>query len=186
MSYIIALACVVVFALGNPQSQSLWLWPVGESNHHAWQWITYGFSHGGWLHLVFNIIALISFGPTLEREWGHLKFTLAYTVTLVVAGLVQSAITNAPLVGASGALFGLFAAYTLAKPHARIVSPLLFPMAAWKVLALYALLSTLALVFHWLPGLAHAAHLSGMALGCVWNLAFNFKDDSTHIERKRD
>lgn len=117
------------------------------------------------LHLVVNMLALLSFGPALERAWGHGKFLLCYVVAAVVAGILQSTISNAPCVGASAALFALFTAWVCANPRKRVISIIPWPLQAWQVLLVYAAASAAALAFGWLAGIAHAAHLAGMVIG---------------------
>lgn len=180
MTVYIALLCLFVFLIGSPQA--LWLWPVDSEHYAWWQWITYGFVHGNVLHLGVNLLALFSFGPTLERQWGRWRFTGMYLGTVFIAGVLQMVATktNAPLVGASGALFGLFAAYVVAKPKAKITSIFVMPIPAWVLLLVYTAVTMAAIVFHWFGNIAHVAHLAGIAAGiggaCVLNPVSHKRD----------
>ena len=75
-----------------------------------WRLITYGYEHGGLWHILFNMLALSQVGPFLEREFGGKRFFAAYTLALLGGGVADLLIRPhlfAPIVGASGALFGL-------------------------------------------------------------------------------
>jgi len=173
LTWLLLTLTILVHAMGTPPA--LWLWPLASEEFRPYQLVTYAFTHGNWLHLFVNVLALMSFGPALERTWGRGKFLVCYTVCAVGAGLIQASMGEVPLVGASGALFGLFAAYVFQHPHRPILSLLLWPLPAWLVLALYVLLSALAWAFEWLTGFAHLAHIGGAATGLLFALAYNDK-----------
>ncbi len=86
-----------------------------------WQLITYGYQHGGLLHILFNLLTLSQVGPFLEREFGGRRFFSAYTLALLGGGLADVFVRGHALttiVGASGALFGLIG-LGLAYAHFR-------------------------------------------------------------------
>jgi membrane associated rhomboid family serine protease len=157
---------VAVYLCGNPQV--LWLWPATSPNYHWWQLLTYLLVHGGPLHLALNMLALLSFGPSLERSWGRMRFLGGYALCGAVAGVVQSDLAHAPTVGASAALFGLLAAWTLANPRRKILSVIPLPLPAWLVLLLYLAMTLVAAALGWLPGVAHAAHFTGASVGFMY------------------
>ena len=75
-----------------------------------WQLITYGYEHGGLLHIIFNMVTLSQVGPFLERQFGGRRFFTVYTLALIgggVADVFYPRTGGALIVGASGALFGL-------------------------------------------------------------------------------
>lgn len=83
------------------------------------------FLHGGWLHLLGNVLYLHIFGDNVEDRLGHLRFMLFYLAVGAVAGVAQVLIdpTSAvPIVGASGAIAGVTGAYFLFYPRARVVT----------------------------------------------------------------
>ena len=106
------LATVAVFVLqllfGAALTDWLALWPLhsqGRSPFEAigtfmpWQLLSYGFVHGDFMHLFFNMLALFMFGPPLEAVWGERRFATYYLVGIVGAGLCQlavSALTGSP------------------------------------------------------------------------------------------
>ena len=154
---------IAVYVLGNPLS--LALRPIPSELFHPYQLLTYALLHGGPLHLAVNMVALLSFGPALEKEWGHWRCLACYALAAAFGGCTQALVTHQPVVGASAALVGLFAAYVINKPKARIMTLFPWPSPAWFVLVAYAGLSRAAYLLDWMLGLAHVAHLGGMMVG---------------------
>jgi membrane associated rhomboid family serine protease len=156
------------------------LWPIGPSPYadvagfEPWQLITYGFLHGSLMHIGFNMLALWMFGGQIEELLEARPFALYYFVCMVGAAIAQLLVAHYwtggyyPTLGASGAIFGLLLAYGLMYPHARIM--LLFPpipMPAWLFVIGYGVLELILGVTGTQAGVAHFAHLGGMAVGFV-------------------
>lgn len=160
---VLIIACVVGYFLSH--ADGLALWPYGSPQNRWWQYDTYLFLHAGFLHLAINMIALLSFGPTIERAWGSGTFLACYLSAGILGGAVQSLFSAGPIVGASAAIFGLFAAYAMVKPEAKLLSVFLYSMRVRLVLALYIALSLLAIVMGWAASVAHVAHVVGALVG---------------------
>jgi membrane associated rhomboid family serine protease len=134
-----------------------------------WQLVTYAFLHGGLLHLFFNMFALYMFGSAIEQVFGARRYVVFYFVSVLSAAITQlivAALTEGvyPTIGASGAVFGLLLAYGMYFPHNRVM--LLFPpipMRARVFVVVYAVLELFLGVTGSQPGVAHFAHLGGMA-----------------------
>ncbi|GAA0705901.1 rhomboid family intramembrane serine protease [Dokdonella soli] len=156
------------------------LWPLGPSQFadvpgfEPWQVVTYGFLHGGFTHIAFNMLALWMFGGAIENLFGSRPFALYYFVCVIGAALTQLAVVHFftggfyPTLGASGGIFGLLLAYGMMYPHARIM--LLFPpipMPAWLFVTGYGAIELFLGVTGTQAGVAHFAHLGGMAVGFV-------------------
>jgi membrane associated rhomboid family serine protease len=142
--------------------------------------LTSMFLHGGWLHLVGNMLFLYVFGDNVENRMGRVRFALFY----LAAGYLATygfAFANPDdtqsLVGASGAISGALGAYLYLYPRARVTSvfpflffvPLRFP--AWVVLGFWFVLQWLAAqTARGGPGVAYLAHVVGFAFGflCAW------------------
>ena len=155
---------------GSLLTELMALWPIGE-NFMPWQIVTYAFLHGNFPHLLFNMFGVYMFGADLERVWGPRRYLVFYMVSAVAAALTQltvAALTGAgyPTVGASGAVFGLLLAFAMVYPR-RMVVPLFppIPMRAPIFVALYGGLELLLGVTGSQAGVAHFAHLGGMAGG---------------------
>lgn len=172
------------YALGNEALASLMLWPwsgaVYDPSGSApafmpWQLLSYGFLHGGPMHLGFNMLALVMFGAPLEYVWGTKRFLTFFLVCVFGAGLCQLGVGSwsvaqgampYPTLGASGGVFGLLLGYGLLFPNQRVM--LLFPpipMKARTLVILYGLFELGAGFNGWMPGVAHFAHLGGMLFG---------------------
>jgi len=159
--------------LGGAALDSLALWPLG-SGFMPWQVLSYAFVHANLLHLLFNMWGVFMFGSDLERTWGprrYLSYYLACAVSAAAAQLLVGALTGAqyPTVGASGALFGLLLAFAMVFPN-RTVMPLFppIPMRAPVFVAVYGILELVLGVTGTQAGVAHFAHLGGLAGGFLF------------------
>lgn len=144
--------------------------------------VTAMFMHGGWLHILGNMLFLWVFGDNIEDRLGHLAFFLFYLVAGVVATIIQGVIEPAsvvPVLGASGAVAGVLGAYLIWFPGAtvRVVIPLFIlifiplPIPAWimigvwfaqNLLAGYATIADAAAPDQ---GVAWFAHIGGFVFG---------------------
>lgn len=137
------------------------------------------FLHGGWLHLIGNMLYLWIFGDNIEDRMGHVRFLVFYLacgVAAVFAQAVPAPQSVVPMVGASGAISGVLGAYLLLFPRARVLVlvPLGFVLqvirlpAVW-VLGLWFLVQLLSSLMA--PagegGVAFRAHLGGFLAGLV-------------------
>jgi len=140
-------------------------WTPNYTGQPYLMFATYGFLHGGLLHLAVNMITLWSLGMAVLDRVGTRGFLLLYAASLLggAAGFALLASTLAPMVGASGALFGL-AGGLLAWGY---VDRFTFEEALWPVARAAGLLLTLNLVMWWaLDGqLAWQTHLGGFLTG---------------------
>ena len=140
-------------------------------------WITSMFLHGGWLHLIGNMLFLYIFGDNLEDILGHLRylgFYLAAGLAAALAQFVSEPGSTIPMVGASGAIAGVMGGYLFLFPRARvdiliilIVIFRIIPVPAWLVLASWFGIQILQGTM--LPttetGVAHWAHIGGFVAG---------------------
>lgn len=172
ISIMIIVACAVLYLSGTlPPSMALW--PLQSGRFEPWQVVSYGFLHGGFNHLFFNMFALWMFGVSLERIWGSKPFALYYFACIIGAGATQLLVqqlsgTFYPTIGASGAVFGLLLAYGVTWPENRIML-LFLPVpikAKWFVL-IYGGVELLFGITNAMPQIAHFAHLGGLFFGAV-------------------
>jgi len=103
---------------------------LASGGPRAWLTVyTSMFLHSGWLHLLGNMWALFIFGDNVEDRMGSFRYLLFYLVAGTVAGLTQSFVSagsHVPLIGASGAIAGVLAAYLVLYPGARVLTLILF------------------------------------------------------------
>jgi membrane associated rhomboid family serine protease len=146
------------------------LQPIGPY-FHIWQVVTYAFLHDThyFAHIFFNMFALFMFGPPIEQTFGSRRFLVLYFASVLAAAGVQLATTylagsGESTIGASGGIFGLLLAFGFYFPRQRLM--LLFPpipMPAWLFVTLYGLIELFLGVTRTEAGVAHFAHLGGMA-----------------------
>ena len=102
--------------------------------------ITYQFLHGGWVHLGVNMITLAAFGAPVERLLGVRRFVLFYLSAGIVAGLIHGLFfpdSPHPVVGASGAISGVFGAVLMALRHVGRLNSLLPVAGVWIALNVF-------------------------------------------------
>ena len=141
-----------------------------------WQIVTYGFLHSGLFHLIYNMFALWMFGTELESVWGRRRFLQLYFVSLIGAAVVTVIMAMAgvlvsmgvPTVGASGAAYGILAAYATVFGERRIiVFPLPIPLKAKHWILFLVFLSVIG-ALEGGGNVAHVAHLGGLLLGYLY------------------
>ncbi|MGE0007919.1 MAG: rhomboid family intramembrane serine protease [Parvibaculaceae bacterium] len=85
--------------------------------------VTYQFLHGGWMHLITNMLFMWVFADNIEDAFGHAGFLIFYLLCGAAAGMLHTLLQSqspAPLIGASGAVSGVLASYLLLYPRARV------------------------------------------------------------------
>jgi len=137
------------------------------SDRMIWQPFTYLFLHGGVWHILINMFVLWMFGGELERLWGKHEFLKFYFITGIGSGLVTMLFdlqSMTPIVGASGAVYGVLLAYGLTYPNRTVYLYGIIPVKSiWFVLGigLIAFMSS----FNNMSQISHMTHLSGMLIG---------------------
>jgi membrane associated rhomboid family serine protease len=161
--------------------------PEAFAGGRYWTLLTYAWAHAVvifgepglfWLHIVANMIPLFCLGPALERLLGPWRYLGLYLGGALVSALVWFLFnlnSDEPIIGASGAVFALVAAAGTAAPHTRVVVYLFFvlpvPMSLRMLAILVCGVEAASIVFHWIPEIAHSAHLGGAAFGFIYILA---------------
>ena len=153
------------------------LYPYNSGLFKPYQLVTHMFAHGGFLHILFNMYALWIFGSVLERMWGPKKFLIFYLVCGLAAGLTQMFfVTNAPAIGASGAIMGLLAAFAYTFPNTEFfIIPFPFPIKAKYMAAIFAAYDLFG-GFAGGDNVAHFAHLGGLVMGLILVIIWNKTD----------
>ena len=128
-----------------------------------WTFVTYMFLHGGLMHLLFNMIALYFFGPRVEARIGSRPFTTMYFIAGITGAALSMFFSGAPIIGASGGIFGVMLAFAYFWPDAPIMIWGILPVPA----AVLVVITTLFALFSGFTGaqggIAHFAHLGGYA-----------------------
>jgi membrane associated rhomboid family serine protease len=141
------------------------------------------FLHGGWTHIIGNMLFLWAFGKSLEDAMGHTKFLMFYLVCGITAGIthvVFNAYTTLPTVGASGAIAGVMGAYLVKFPRARIHTlfflfifftttdiPAFLILIYWFITQLFSEYGAITQSQVMNGGVAYAAHIGGFVSGMI-------------------
>ena len=155
------------------------LFPLGSGNFYPWQLFTYMFLHdtAGIMHIAINMLVLWMFGSQFEILWGKKKFLIYYFLCGLggaVAHLIISPLLGGgmgPLIGASGAIFGLMIAYGLLFPDNLIYVMFIIPMKAKYAIGVFVVLEFMSVGAA--DGVGHLAHLGGAVVGLIYLLATN-------------
>ena len=160
--------------------------PIGPD---AYTLVTSQFLHGGWLHLISNMLALFIFGDNVEDRMGHFRFLVFYLLCGILAGLTHvwaDPTSTVPAIGDSGALAGVLAAYMLMFPTARVLTlipvfilpwlveiPALLWLGGWFASQLlYGVLALSDAAAGNMGGVGYWAHVGGFVAGAALNWLF--------------
>jgi len=136
--------------------------------------LTYMFLHGGWIHLIGNMLFLWVFGDNIEDAMGHVRFVMFYFMCGIFAALAHTYMlphSDLPLIGASGAVAGVIAAYLILHPKVKV-----WVLALWRIpiritagwaLGIWILAQVGNLFFASEEAVAWWAHLGGLVSGAV-------------------
>ncbi|MDP6572273.1 MAG: rhomboid family intramembrane serine protease [Rhodospirillales bacterium] len=146
--------------------------------------VTSMFLHGGWMHLIGNMVFLWIFGDNIEDSMGHLRFLVFYLACGVAAALAHAALNAGsivPMVGASGAISGVMGAYLVLHPRTQVLVLFMYMVTrlpAFVVLGLWIGLQVVnAAMIGGAPGGGTAwwAHIGGFIAGAALIVPFRHK-----------
>lgn len=176
-AYILIAVTVIVFLLqmAFPNVTDALILSSSSLISRPWGILTSIFLHSGLTHLFLNMLALFFFGPLLERRIGSGRFLALYFGSGILAGLAQILVfPGSAVLGASGAVFGLLGALTVIMPD-LVVILLFVPLKIIYVAALFAALDLFPVLTGTSDGVAHIAHLAGLAIGLAAGFWFREK-----------
>ena len=155
------------------------------------------FLHGGWLHLLGNMLFLWVFGQNVEDAFGHGYYLLFYLICGVFASLAQVMVSpesTVPSLGASGAISGVLGAYLVLFPLAHVRSlvrigwivllpsiPAYLMLGGWFVLQLLSSLASQGASAE-TGGVAYSAHVGGFLVGLAWGRLFRARHKLAVVE----
>lgn len=167
------------------------LW--SNPGQHAISLVTATFLHGGWLHIISNMLFLHIFGDGVEDRMGHFRYILFYLLAAILANGTQayfSPTSTIPLIGASGAIAGVLGAYFFYYPYSEVETLIpififirIINIPAFLFLGYWFILQTLNSTFsitsmasrHTMGGIAFIAHAAGFISGLLLGPAFGKK-----------
>ena len=188
VTILLIVACVLVFLFElmlSPyrRNEFMTVYGIVPAHVHLQTLITSMFLHGGWSHIIGNMLFLWAFGKSLEDAMGHSKFLIFYLGAGVISAIVHIVFnyySNVPTVGASGAIAGVMGAYLLTFPRANIKTLVFFivfvttaELPAWFLLVYWFLIQlssgygSIAHTHVTDAGIAWFAHIGGFVAGMV-------------------
>ncbi len=175
---IIANTVVFIIMLSVPASGTWMVENLGFTASEVWRkpWtiVTYMFVHAGFFHVFFNMLMLFFFGPPLEERWGGKEFIKYYAIcgiggaVLTLIFEIGSIGADVPVVGASGAIYGVMLAYALNWPDTLIWIYAIFPIKAKYLVLILGAISFFSAFAGSGDGIAHFAHLGGLVAGYAY------------------
>lgn len=144
-----------------------------------WILLTSMFLHAGINHLLFNMYALLIFGPLLEQKIGVKRFIFVYLLSGIVAALLSSFFYERAL-GASGAIMGIIGALIILMPDLGLLLFFVVPVPLWIAGIIYAAIDFFGIFFP--SGIGNIAHLVGMGCGLLYG--FYLKKQSGKFQKK--
>ena len=176
MCYLLIFVNVIVFLMTRHHVDSstaldeYLLFPPSPQIH---QFFTYQFLHGGWMHLIFNMIFLWVFGRDLEDTLGHFGFLFFYLAGGVVAGIGFAVFRDNPVLGASGATWAVTGAYMVLFPMTRVTILFwfliitTFEVTGLTLIIFFACMDLYMQISGSGGTVAYLAHLSGSVFGVL-------------------
>ncbi len=186
-SMAIIYVCVVSFFLqfimrGYGYVEFFWLSPQLLLTK-PWTLITHIFVHANLTHLFINMLVLFFFGRELERRVGNRVFWNVFFTSGIVAAIGYTLTGTGPMIGASGAIFGVFACMAVLAPEMRVYVYFI-PMRIKHVLVLFAIIDFLQIGAP--DMIAHTAHLSGLFVGLLMGMRIKKAYQSRRFGRAHD
>lgn len=176
----IALLNVIIFIISYAMDFSFYdqfaLFPNGSELFQPHQYITHMFLHASPAHLIFNMLAFVSFGSIVETHFSRNKFLIFYLLSGLGAAFLHIVVTGSqsPMVGASGAIFGVLVIAAILNPEQKFYLFFIIPIKAKVIIPL---ILGVELYFGLMyPGdhVAHFAHLGGALTGTLFYLGNKF------------
>lgn len=156
---------LVTVVVGQGAMFDLFAFSPSRLLERPWGMVTYMFMHAGLWHLLINLLFLFFFGPRLEERWGSDLFLKFYLVCGLGGVLLSFAFSDAMIVGASAACYGIMLAFALAWPNQTVYIWALFPVKVKWMVGFLVALSFVSAIGSSRDGIAHLAHLGGAVAG---------------------
>ena len=175
---------IVLNLLGLNRPFILLFGHVASRSYEVWRFVSYMFLHGGGMHLLFNMLALWFFGPRLESRWGTKGFLNFYFFCGIGAALVHTIFTLAlssvsgginpaiPLIGASGAIYGILLAYALYWPNQVVYLNFFIPVKIKYLVIIFGVLEFLGTISGSMGDVSHITHLGGLLAAFIYLKGF--------------
>ena len=167
VSFTLILINVVIylFQIAVPKITTTFMLTSNIVWQQPWTLITAMFLHGSFSHLLFNMYALLLFGPLIERKIGKKRFLILYFVAGFFASL--AALYYPAALGASGAIMGVLGMVIMLFPDLKVLFFFIVPMSMRTAGIIFALMDLFGF-FAGGSGVAHLSHLAGLSIGLIY------------------
>ena len=155
------------YAFKVPIVEDFILFNIQCEYFRPYQLITYMFLHSSALHIIFNMIGLITFGPDIEERLGSNKFLQYYLIMGIVSGLCHSIFISNPVLGASGAVWGIMMMYGLFNPNTILHLYFLIPVKVKYIVSVFFSIELYLALVGGNDGVSHLAHVGGALTGLI-------------------
>ena len=156
-----------LYILKVPIVENLILFNVQSEYFRPYQLITYMFLHSSVLHIVFNMLGLITFGPDIEERFGSKNFLKFYLIMGLISGLCHSIFITNPVLGASGAVWGVMMMYALFNPNTILHLYFLIPVKVKYIVGVFFTIELYLALIGSNDGVSHIAHVGGALTGMI-------------------
>ena len=176
----IALLNVIIFIISYSMEFSFYdqfaLFPNGSELFQTHQYITHMFLHASPTHIIFNMLAFLSFGSNVENFFGSNKFIVFYLLSGLGASFLHIIITGSqsPVVGASGAIFGVLLIAAILNPEQKFYLFFILPIKAKIIIPLILISELYFGLMYPTDHIAHFAHIGGSLTGGLFYLGNKF------------
>ena len=174
--------CIVIFILQSVILSFTDSLILNQSSFtEPWRFVSAIFLHGGVVHLIYNLFALLMFGFILEKRIGSWKFLSLFLVGGIIANLIAVNFYSSSL-GASGAIYGVIGCLTLLMPMLTVWAfslpmPMFLACIAWTI-------GDIIQTFVPSSGIGTIAHLSGLAVGLLFGLFIRLQEKKHKTQNK--
>ncbi|KAL0248879.1 hypothetical protein GEMRC1_004113 [Eukaryota sp. GEM-RC1] len=185
LSIVFLVTCLIVFAvaqLSDPENVRFLAFDYDELPDRWWAFVTYGFVHVDWNHIIVNMLVLVWLGVWVERLLTPFKYCIVVFVS-ILAGSAALFVRKTAGIGFSAAAAGFIFYYNCAFPMER---ELVWKIPNITVPIIVAVVSIGSIIFGWFPGVGHWPHLTGGLAGLFFLAIFrkshkSLEDDTPEL-----
>ena len=157
----------LLFEIRLPFVSQFLLYPIQSEKFHIYQLVSYMFLHSSLMHIIFNMLGLITFGPDIEERFGSKKFLNYYLIMGIVSGLCHALFISNPVLGASGAVWGVMMIYALSNPNTILHLYFLIPVKVKYIVGVFFTIELYLALIGGSDGVSHIAHVGGALTGLL-------------------
>jgi membrane associated rhomboid family serine protease len=157
----------LLFEIGLPFIGQFLLYPIQSEEFQIYQLVSYMFLHSSIMHIIFNMLGLITFGPDIEERLGSKKFLKYYLIIGIVSGLCHALFISNPVLGASGAVWGVMMVYALFNPNTILHLYFLIPVKVKYIIGVFFSIELYLAIIGSNDGVSHIAHVGGALTGLL-------------------